>query len=390
MKRAGLIATTVSAALAILGSGTATAAPQLPTIPIGPPDYTVNVNSPAGAPGDVFYTTGMSAAAVLPNVPLPAAQPSNVIATKSGRVIWRYTPPNGQGVSNFRTQLYRGHKVLTWWQGTSVGGHGTGEDVISDGSHIIKTLTPGGGLTSDVHEFRLTPDGHALITSYLPVRADLRAIGGTANGTMYDCIASVVDVATGRVVNRWDAMKHVPITDTESARTPGDSAFDPFHMNSIALDPTGNLVISMRNTSAVYDVNPTSGAINWQLGGKHPTLQAGPGVEFAFQHDAEFFGPQEITLFNDNSSGTDTRGLSSAEAIHIDAAHHHAGLVHNFTHPAGLASFAMGNVQTLPNGDEFVGWGMAPHISEFDRSGRLVYDASLPLGSYRAFLDTWP
>ncbi|WP_018178108.1 arylsulfotransferase family protein [Jongsikchunia kroppenstedtii] len=390
MKRVIPISIAVSAVVATLGAAAAVASPMLPTLPVGALSYTVNVNSPTGAPGDVFYTTGMSAAAVLPNIPLPAAQPSNVIATKTGQAIWRYTPPNGQGVSNFRTQTYQGRKVLTWWQGTSVGGHGTGEDVISDGRRIIRTLTPGDGLTSDVHEFRLVSGGRALITSYRPVTADLRSIGGPANGTMYDCIASVVDVASGRVISRWDARQHVPITDTESAKTPGDAAFDPFHMNSIALDPAGNLIISMRNTSAVYDVNPSTGVINWQLGGKHPTLRADAGVEFAFQHDAEFVGPNEITLFNDNSSGADTRGLSSAEAIHIDAAHHHATLVHNFTHPAGLVSFAMGNVQTLPNGDEFVGWGMAPHISEFDRAGRLVYDASLPLGSYRAFLDTWP
>ena len=71
----------------------------------------------------------------------------------------------------------------------------------------------------------------------------------------------------------------------------------------------------MRNTSAVYDVDPHTGAVNWHLGGKRSTLAPGPGVEFGFQHDAEFAGPAPLRLFNDNSSGPQTRGLSSVQWI---------------------------------------------------------------------------
>jgi len=374
----------------------ASAVPLLPSFPIGALTYTVNVNSPAGADGDIFYTTGESAAAVFPNIGgpptlLPDSKPANVIRDKSGREIWRYTPPPGQDVSNFRTQTYRGKKVLTWWQGSTASGHGRGVDYIADDHYrVIETLTPGDGLDSDVHEFRLTPDGHALITSYQEVPADLTAIGGPRDGMMFDCVASVVDVATKKVLARWDADKHVPITDTEFAGLlPGTATYDPFHMNSIALDPSGNLVVSMRNTSAIYDVDPATGAINWQLGGKRSTLNLGPGVEFGFQHDAEFADPSTLRLFNDNSSGLRTYGPSSVQWIHIDAAAHRATLVRNQTHPADLVAFAMGNAQALPNGDTLVGWGMAPHISEFSPTGELRYDASLPQGTYRAYLDRW-
>ena len=37
---------------------------------------------------------------------------------------------------------------------------------------------------------------------------------------------------------------------------------------------------------------------------------------------------------------------------------------------------SQGNVQGLPNGNYFVGWGdRAPYFSEFDSGGHLVYDA---------------
>lgn len=225
--------------------------------------------------------------------------------------------------------------MLTWWQGAAAGGHGTGADYIAD-THgkIIETLTPGNGLNSDVHEFRLTPDGRTLITSYRQVPADLTAIGRPKNGAMDDTIASVVDVATHRVLFQWSAAQHVPLTDTTAADpAPGASVYDPYHMNSIALDPRGNLLISMRDTSTVYDVDIHTGAINWQLGGKRSTFALGPGVEFAFQHDAEYAGPDTIRLFNDNSSGQQTLGLSSVQWIHLDSAYHRAALGRNQTHP---------------------------------------------------------
>ncbi|MGC4963440.1 arylsulfotransferase family protein [Gordonia sp. DT101] len=374
-------------------AGTAMAAP-LPTLPIGAPKYTVDVNAGA-TPGYIYYSSGISAAALVPGVGkaasgIPAAKSANIVVDKSGREVWRYDPPAGQDVSNFRTQTYHGKRVLTWWQGETVGGHGSGADYIADEhGHVIEKLDAGGAPT-DVHEFRLTPDGRALVTSYHEVDADLTAIGGPKTAKMYDAVASVVDVATKRVLMRWSAAQHVPLTDsTVTGKTPGSDAYDPYHINSIALDPDGDLVISMRDTSTVYDVDVRSGAIKWRLGGKHSTFTLGRGVQFAFQHDAEFAGPNTIRLFNNNSSGFETDGLSSVQWIHLNHATHQATLVRNQTHPDNLVAFAMGDAQPIPNGNTLVGWGMAPHISEFTPSGKMVYDARLPFGTYRAYPATW-
>ncbi len=390
-----LAATSIALGAAVL-TPQAVAAP-LPSNPVGALEYTVDVNQPGASPGYIYYTTGMSAAALIPGLGealsgLPQAQQANVVMDAAGHEVWRYTPPKGQGVSNFRTQTYQGKPVLTWWQGDTIGGHGSGTDYIADQhGHVFETLTAGDGSTSDAHEFRLTPDGRALITSYREVDGvDLSSIGGPENGKMYDTVASVVDVATKKVLLQWSAARHVPLTDTTSASSsPGSPVYDPYHMNSIALDPQGNLVISMRDTSTVYDVNIHTGAINWQLGGKRSTFALGPGVEFAFQHDAEFAGPDTVRLFNDNSSGEQTLGVSSVQWIHLDTADHRATLVRNQVHPDNLVAFAMGNAQGLPNGNTLVGWGMAPHISEFSPSGALVYDVALPLGTYRAYLEDW-
>jgi len=371
-----------SALAALLVAAAPAASAAIPTFPVGALSYTVNVDKSTSDQHErVFYTTGLQGAAVLPKPlvdvlgTLPMFGTANIIADKSGRVLWRYTPPAGMGVSNFRTQVYRGRKVLTWWQGQAAAGHGYGEDVIADlHGRIIKTLTPGDGLASDVHEFRITPDGRALITSHPQVGS------GEVDG-----VASVVDIATGKPLLHWSARAHICACDTQE---PGN---DPYHINSIALDPKGNLVMSMRNTSTIYDVDPHTGAINWTLGGRHSSFVPGPGVDFAFQHDAQFIDAHTLRLFNDNSDlPTRARGVSSVEWIHLDLTAHRARLVRNQTHPDGLTAFAMGSAEDTPSGNTVVGWGMAPRISEFSATGELLYDATLPTGTYRAYLDNWP
>jgi hypothetical protein len=59
--------------------------------------------------------------------------------------------------------------------------------------------------------------------------------------------------------------------------------------------------------------------------------------------------------------------------------------------PHGSIAWAMGNMQLLTNGGWFVGWGMAPQLSEFSATGDLRFDASFVGGgvSYRAFRNTW-
>jgi hypothetical protein len=51
----------------------------------------------------------------------------------------------------------------------------------------------------------------------------------------------------------------------------------------------------------------------------------------------------------------------------------------------------MANVQLLPNGNAFIGWGSQPLFSEFSKDGELILDALFPpkVNSYRAFRFPW-
>jgi hypothetical protein len=68
-----------------------------------------------------------------------------------------------------------------------------------------------------------------------------------------------------------------------------------------------------------------------------------------------------------------------------------ATLVRGYPHPDRWRAATQGNVQVLPGGNVFIGWGSQPVFSEFSREGELLYDARFPpqVESYRAFRFPW-
>jgi len=292
--------------------------------------------------------------------------------------------------------------VLTWWQGTGLGGLSSGTDYIySDDFQPITTVNAGNGLSADGHEFLITPQNTALILSYATATANLTSIGGPADQTVINGVVQEIDIATGKVLFQWNSAEHVPFAQSEqplpaSASTP----WDWFHVNAVHLDTDGNLLIDARDTWTTYKVNRLTGKIIWQLGGKNSSfsLEAAPGQVldsaneiFAWQHDPEALGDDLYTFFDNESSGAPLLSYSRAITVKLDQRTHVATLVASDDQPEGLTAPSQGNAQTTGDGDLFVGWGALPYFSEFDRSGRLVFNAEFPAGvnTYRAYLLPW-
>ena len=61
-------------------------------------------------------------------------------------MIWFHPVPAGEEAADFRTQAYDGQPVLTWWQGTGLGGLSSGTDYIyNDRYQQIATVNAGNG-----------------------------------------------------------------------------------------------------------------------------------------------------------------------------------------------------------------------------------------------------
>jgi plastocyanin len=331
--------------------------------------------------------------------PLGALPPGEVASTgpeivdSQGRAVWFLPLPADQVSSDLRVQTYMGKTVLTWGQGTGfqVTVPGSTTDYICDTSYnVIASFQAGNGYNADLHEFLVTPQNTALITVYANVPMDLSSMGGPANGTVVEGIVQEIDIATGAVVFEWHSLDHVPLSDSYVG-APSSGAYDYFHINSVNLDTDGNLLVSSRHTWTVYKVNRTTGAVIWRLGGKSSDFTLGPGLPFAWQHNAVAVDSQTIRIFDNESDGVPVLPASRVIWVQHDDTTMTATLVRSIQHPDGLSVPAEGDGQALSNGDTFVGWGILGRYSEFDPNGNLIYDASLPPGynDYRSYRFPW-
>jgi hypothetical protein len=338
----------------------------------------VTKDSEPASDGDIFIAPQFG-----PN------QDGPMILDPHGNLVWFQGLPLADRVlvTDFRVQQLGDQPVLTWWQGNTNSGSGRGVgEIYSRDYQPIATVHAGNGLQMDLHEFLLTNSGDAYVIAVSPIR-----MPGYAR-TIQNSVVQEIEVKTGLVLYQWDALDHLSFGDSytfgpkESGRV-----LDPFHLNSVSLDPSGNVVVSARNTNAVYDVNRGTGAIIWELGGKHTSFKLGSGVATAFQHDAVIHGDNQLTIFDDGAGPPKVHPNSRGIAVSLNPAKKTATLLHQYTHSPQLSAAFEGSVQQLPSGDVFLGWGQQPYFSEVNSRGQQDFDAHFvaPTASYRAYRFGW-
>jgi hypothetical protein len=311
-----------------------------------------------------------------------------MILDRRGRLVY-FQPVSGASDFDLSVQPYRGQQVLAWWQGAVQSAHGYGVGELAGANYQrLQTIHAGDGLQTDLHELNITSKGTALITAYETTTADLTKIGGSQKSRVFIGHAQEIDLNTGKVLLDWDSSKFVPFAESLERVRPGNSAFDYFHINSVSEMDDGNLLISGRNTWALYKVDRSSGEIIWRLNGKKSDFSVDRSAQFYWQHHARSHGSDVITLF-DNAVRKEkqSRGL----VLSLDAGAKRVSLQHAYVHPAGLDSTALGSVELQSDGRVFVGWGDQPYFSEFAADGTLLLDGQLPSGilSYRALVLDW-
>ena len=401
-KALSVSALAVAAASVLAGAVPAAAAVSPAAATLKPPPVTVLTDRAGTSGGDIFISPFGDSGTY--------ANGAEILSPDGKKVVWFHSVPAGQEAADFRVQTYQGKPVLTWWQGTGLGGVSTGTDYIYSADYKqIATVKARNGYSADGHEFLITSWNTALVISYTTATANLTAIGGPADQKVIDGIVQEIDIRTGKVLFQWDSAGHVPYSESEqplpaSASTP----WDWFHLNAVKVGSDGSLLISARDTWTVYDISLRDGKIRWQLGGKDSsfTERAAPGQVlddagkiFAWQHDPQPLSPDLLTFFDNESAGAANTGTGSltdlpysrAVTVRLNFRTHVATLVRSVDQPGGQSASSQGNAQTLRNGDLVTGWGSLPYFSEFSPSGSLLFNAEFParVNSYRAYRFSW-
>lgn len=324
-----------------------------------------------------------------------SGQGGPAILDSRGRLQWFHPMDFGIVADDFKVQTYEGEPVLTWWEGKTVPerGYGSGTWVIADHSYKeIATVKAVDGLTADLHEMVLTDRGTAYIVGYKKVPADLSIINAFYDdGHAMDSVIQEIDVKTGKLVWEWSSLDHVGLTESYAGR-PQKNVFpyDYFHINSVDENADGDLLISARNTHALYKIEKRTGDVVWRLGGRRSDFALGEGVRFAWQHDARWQPDGTITLF-DNQATPQVGPESRVLWLRLDEERKTASVDHVLTHPDKILATAEGNAQVVGDRGAVVGWGLGRRVSQLDGAGTLLFDLKFPpdTDTYRAFTDEW-
>ncbi len=342
-----------------------------------PPSIKVLTRRKGRARGDIFLAP-------------KSGQRAAMMIDDAGKLVWYHPAPHGMRVYDFRRQKYHGANVLTWMEWHDCRSPDCGVARIYDNSYRqVDSVTAGNGYAADFHDFTISRQNTAYLIINQPTKADLRSVGGSSSGWMYDSIVQEIDIPSGAVLFEWHALGHISLKS--SGVRPSHGTYDPYHVNSVDQESNGNLLISARNTDTVYEVDHSSGRILWRLGGKKSNFTMGRGASFIAQHDVRRQRNGQITIF-DNGSGAGL-GNRPARGIVLELKGGKAYLRHALTRAHAVYAASQGSVEGLPTGGYFVGWGgQTPYFSEFDRNGQLVYDAQFAStvgNSYRAFRFSW-
>ncbi len=364
-----------------------------------PPQITVKKADPKSDDGSVFLTP----------LPSPTVHPGGgsviginpvgpggpMIIDGAGNLVYFKQLPASVEAANLRVQRYQGKKVLTWWEGRVRGwAYGEGDDVIANHHYKeIERFSAGNGYSADLHEFTLTPKGDALIEAYSPVCVTpvCNPLDADENNwPLMDAVIQLVDPQTGLVEWEWHALGHIDVAD--STVIPASHVFDAFHVNSIQSLKHGKILASLRDTSAIYKIDRSSGKINWTLGGSNSDFKMGRGAKFNFQHDAQMLSNKRVSLFDDaGGPPVYDPGYSRGLVLDLNKKKGKATVKQEYARNKKTLADSEGSVQKLNGGDRFVGFGSTPFFSQFTKDGKKVFDAAQPAdnGSYRVYRFPW-
>jgi Arylsulfotransferase (ASST) len=347
------------------------------------------------APGYIFTASFLDL-----NEPPIVGQSGPLILDRNLQPVWFQPVPEKVVAANLSLQSYRGKPVLAWWQGfvTNTGSTESGEYVIVDQHYrTVARLKGADGWVLTLHEIAIDGD-KAWVTANKNLAQNLSKYGGAYNGALIDSAVQEYDLKTGKLLRNWDALEHIPLSQSRASLPTNGFPWDAYHVNSIDIVGRDELLISMRNTWAAYLVDATSGKIEWTLGGVRSDFKFASGAAFQWQHDVTIAPDGTVRLFDDHccrqtGGGTSVPATAPSRGLvlRLDQRSRTASLVAEYGRNGGFESEYMGDTRPQANGNVFVGWGSEPYFSEYDRSGKLLFEGELPGPdlSYRATLEQW-
>ena len=261
--------------------------------------------------------------------------------------------------------------------------------------NVIDSVQTQNEYLSDMHDFRILPNGNYLLIAYEHVNVDMSKIvpGGNPNAIVVGTVIQELD-KDKKCVFQWRSLDHIPILATKDDLL--KAVFEHVHGNSLFLDKDGNLITSFPTTFEIVKLNMVTGEIIWRFGGDANQFEiTGDNPEdapyyFRMQHDAKLLDNGNM-LFYDNAVQKKSGWSSRAVEYEFDQVNKKANLVWEYKHNPPVSAFAMGSAQRLKSGNTLINWGLiflgqSKGMTEVTADKQTTFEMTLPQlkFSYRA------
>ncbi len=221
------------------------------------------------------------------------------------------------------------------------------------------------GIVYDEHDFQVLPNGEFLMLGLETVTMDLSAYpwfnhNGSAGSSNAQVKCGVIQIQDSdkNVVFEWHCRDYFNFADVNELYLNSPVNVDWNHLNAVALDNDGNLLLSVRHFDGITKINRSTGAVMWRLGGKNNafTFTDDP-APFRAQHDVRRIANGNITVY-DNGHPELPLHPATAKEYQVDENGLTAKLVWSYINDSGAWSLALGNVQRASNGNTIVNYGL--------------------------------
>jgi len=244
------------------------------------------------------------------------------------------------------------------------------------------------------HDIQLLSNGDYMILAWDEQIIDMSQLveGGDTSATVIGNHIQQLD-RDGNVIFEWRSWDHFEILDAVHSNLTANY-IDYVHMNALAIDYDGHILISSRSLSEITKIDKETGEIIWRLGGENNQFTFVNDIYgISYQHDIRPIPdkPNHYSLF-DNGNYHSPR-FSRAVEFYLDTLTMTATKIWEYRPSPDRYVRKMGNVQRLPNGNTLINWalGSMPKVTEVTTEGEIVYEINFSeqSESYRSFRFDW-
>lgn len=252
------------------------------------------------------------------------------------------------------------------------------------------------GYDTDFHVVRMLRNGNYAVLGTGRRTVDMSTVvsGGDPEA---EIASAVIQERTldGRVVFEWYSLDHIPVTDATEDIDLRQKNIDYIHVNDIAEDNDGNLLLSCRHLDEVLKINRLTGTVIWRMGGSkskgnqftfiNDNIDGFTG--FSHQHSAHWLPGGNLILFDNGELRNEK--FSRAVEYRVDQQAMTAERVWQYRHVPDIFAASQGSVQVLPNNSVLIGWGSSRDTiiaTEVRRDGTIDAEiATSPLDFFASY-----